>query len=379
MNKLLKILRFIKIYGPVRTWFKLAGRARIRLGLLRPRQMRNGVNVGVIGCGQFAFSTIGYSLSRYYSTPFIDCFDIDSSAQISFANFYRIAQPSSSALEVIQNDRVRYLYIASNHASHSDYATQGLEAGKTVYIEKPIAVTKLQLKSLVRAVDRYDGKIYSGYNRPFSLAVRRLKNYVRDMAGPITLNCFISGHHIPPEHWYRDPLEGTRVCGNVGHWLDLAVHILEWRSLPDQWKIQLNYSNELARDDDFSISMVSCEGDLVVIVLTARSEPFEGINETINFQQGDTICKIDDFRTMMVWQNKKVDRYRFWPKDVGHIHALRQPFEGNSHREWSEVVKSTLLMLCITDMVKSGKESISFSFTDALKDLEDPEQPKVPG
>ena len=194
--------------------------------------------------------------------------------------------------------------------------------------------------------------------------MRHLKKIVGERKSPITLNCFISGHIIPLDHWYRKPDEGTRVCGNVGHWLDLAVHILNWGlQVPNQWDIQLAYSDTNARDDDISISMTSSEGDLIVIVLTARNEPFEGINETINFQCNQTICKIDDFRDMTIWQGEKLQRKNFWPKDVGHKNAILQPFKSQQPRNYNEVMMSTLLMLHIAEMVKTGATSSQFSFS----------------
>ena len=174
---------------------------------------------------------------------------------------------------------------------------------------------------------------------------------------------------IPADHWYRKPEEGTRVCGNIGHWLDLASHILSWGVLPDRWSIQLAYSDLVARDDNLSVSLTSEAGDLIVIILTARSEPFEGINETIDFQCGELTAKIDDFRKMLVWKNDKKYSYRYWPKDVGHNTALLQPFSAPC-RDWEEVVRSSLLMLTIMEMVQSGEQQRNFSFNAALKLLE---------
>jgi len=107
--------------------------------------------------------------------------------------------------------------------------------------------------------------------------------------------------------------------------------------------------------------------DLVVIVLTARCEPFEGINETINFQMGNVIGKIDDFRAMSIWNEAQRIQKRYWPKDVGHEAALQQPYEDMMQRNWTEVVNSTLLMLKITDMVRSGDEYATFSFVESLE------------
>ena len=117
-----------------------------------------------------------------------------------------------------------------------------------------------------------------------------------------------------------------------------------------------------------AISLTSERGDLVNIVLTARSEPFEGINETINFQQGDVIAKIDDFRSMTVWKGPSVRRFNYWPKDVGHNLAIIQPFSG-IYRDWEEVEMSTLLMLFIADMVVNAENYSRFSFSNEISRL----------
>lgn len=367
MRSLRKVLRFVKIYGLRKTLYKVAGRSRHHSRLFRPRPKQER-NIGVIGCGQFTFSTVGYALVKQIGNRFTDCYDIDSAAMMSFAQFYGIGAPSPSSTDVISNKAVRLVYIASNHASHTNYATSALEAGKTVYLEKPISVDHRQLKQLLTIVHKAESDIYAGYNRPFSSAIRKLGNICRDVSGPLTLGCFISGHVLQADHWYRNPEEGTRICGNVGHWLDLAVHMLSWGELPDLWRITLACSNETARDEDLSISLTSDRGDLVNIVLTARSEPFEGINETINFQKGNVIAKIDDFRKMVVWNDDTCKKWRFWPKDVGHNLAIVQPFS-DTKREWHEIELSTLLMLFIKDMVIEGKSIAAFSFADEWEKL----------
>ena len=157
--------------------------------------------------------------------------------------------------------------------------------------------------------------------------------------------CFVVGHQLGPDHWYRRPDEGTRVCGNVGHWLDLLVHMLAWRGLPDQLQISITAATDNEPDDNVCIAIRSDRADLFSVMLTSRSEPFEGINETINFQHGATICKIDDFRRMTLWQGANVTTHRFWPKDVGHGRAILQPFTSAPGRDWHEVELSTMLML----------------------------------
>ncbi len=368
MDRLRKLLRFVAIYGPSRTFFKVAGRLRFRPpGWSRARTR----DIGLIGCGQFAFATIGYFLQRSFGARIAACFDTHEQAARSLAEALRVPHVASDAGAVLATPGLRTVYIASNHASHADYAVRALAQGLDVYVEKPIAVTHAQLVGLLRAQRSARGRLFAGYNRPFSAAVRRLRALTRvDPAGGITLQCFVVGHQLGPDHWYRRPDEGTRVCGNVGHWLDLLVHMMAWRGLPDRLQISITAASDSEPDDNVCISIRSDRADLFSVMLTSRSEPFEGINETINFQHGETICKIDDFRRMTVWQGVAVSTSRFWPKDVGHRRAILQPFASDEGRDWHEVELSTLLMLHVTEMVRRGEQQSTFSFATQWEQLQ---------
>ena len=353
-----KVWRFLTIYGVGKTAFKILGRLRLsglRLGKNRIR------DIGVIGCGQFSYATIGYSIWRKHGNRFALCYDISSSNARTFRKLYSISDNIQTPTDLINDPRIRYVYIASNHKSHTDYALQVLSAGKVPYIEKPVCVDHGQFQRLVMAVHQYGKPVYAGYNRPFSGAIRGLRDICSRSKSPLSLSCFVSAHNIAAEHWYRLPDEGTRICGNMGHWLDLAVHMLSWGELPDRWKILVACSNDSVPDDDIAVTLTSDRGDLVNIVMSSRTEPFEGIDETINFQQGDVIAKIDDFRSMKIWKGGTLKRYRFWPKDVGHNLAINQPFS-DVRREWHEVELSTLLMLFIKEMVLTGATAGNFSF-----------------
>ena len=225
------------------------------------------------------------------------------------------------------------------------------------------------MAKLNTAINSSQNNVYFGYNRPFSKAIKKLKEFCVDLTGPLTLNCFITGHFIDKNHWYRNPEEGSRICGNIGHWLDLAVHLLSWSNLPDFLKINITYSDYLISDDNICITLTSENSDLIVITLTSRSEPFEGINETINYQQDSVISKFDDVRSISVWKNDLFFIVSFQQKDVGHEDALLHPFQKFKFRSWEEILNSSMLTLTIAEMVKSRKEVSDFSFSKCLNNI----------
>jgi len=367
--KLRKVWRFVSIYGPGRTWFKVAG--RLRRGLPRLRSGGRAADIGMLGCGQFAFATIGYFLRRESGARIAACFDIEPRAAQSFARAQGLARPCASADELLAQPGLKLVYVASNHASHAGYGADALRRGLDVYVEKPVAVTLPQLAALEGARRAARGRLFAGYNRPFSAAIRDFRRHVRvDAAGGLSMQCFVSGHQLAADHWYRLPAEGTRICGNVGHWLDLFVHLLAWRGYPQRLDIALTCADDAEPDDNLSISLRSDRGDLCSIMLSSRTEPFEGINETINLQHGEAIAKIDDFRRMSLWQGSRLLRRRYWPKDVGHRLAILQPFRQDAPRDWQEVLRSALLVLQITRMVREGTRNAAFSFEQEVAQLE---------
>ena len=362
-----KLVRFVAIYGPGRTLFKAA--SRLRLDLALPSSRRVPCDVAIVGCGQFAFATIGYYLRSAAHHRIAACFDVDAEARETLAHAFAVPNVADSFESLLATPGLRTVYIASNHASHAPYAVAALARGLDVYVEKPIAVSFEQLVQLERARRAARGRLFAGYNRPFSAAIADLRRAMPISDAPFTMQCFVAGHVLPAEHWYRRPGEGTRVCGNIGHWLDLFVHVLAWRAPPDRLEIVVASSDPREPDDNLSIAITSDRGDLFSVTLSARSEPFEGINESIQIQHGETLCKIDDFRQSTVWRGERVLRRRYWPKDVGHRAALLQPFDDSRRRDWSEVVASTLLMLRIAEMVEHGTRSATFSFADSTARL----------
>jgi predicted dehydrogenase len=360
-----KILRFISIYGIIRTLFKVAGRMRAPIPiwwLLYLRYpIKRGRRVGVIGCGQFSFSAIAYFLAASTKCRIEWCCDIDDDAAKSFASAYGLNKYSNECTQFLKDTDL--VYIASNHASHTGYAIECLKAGCDVYIEKPISTTWEQFEKLLVIASETKKNIYVGYNRPHSPSINLIKQNISDNTLPFTLSCFITGHFIPEDHWYRDPKEGTRVCGNLGHWLDLAVHIIYWSGKTlESISINITYSDKITPSDNFSVALSTPRGDLISLTFSSRSEPFEGVNESINFQQGNLIAKINDHRHTQLWIDEKYKSKRYWPKNVGHKCAILQPFMESNKREWDELVVSNKLILVITDMVKNLETSNIYKF-----------------
>lgn len=357
-SKILKLYRFILLYGFQRTLIKAASRSmnvKLKYFVGQHYSFKKDKSVSLIGTGQFGFATISYLVLKNQGKRFLDCFDIDPSRSKFTSQFYGYQSITDIEL-LISNPKCKTIYIASNHSTHTDYAVKALKAGKDVYIEKPISVNKDQFNELLMAVSESSNRVFAGYNRPYSRSIKKVDSFIQNTQEPLSLNCFVSGHLIESDHWYRDEKEGTRICGNVGHWIDIMVHLMNIRGcIPEIFDISIAKANEDEQDDNLVISISTDFKDITSIFITSRTEPFEGINETINIQCGDVISKIDDFKSITIWKNDFKYSKRYYRKDVGHEKAINQPFLPSAEvRDWKEVKISTTIMLEITEMVKTN-------------------------
>ena len=348
-KNLKKVYRYTKALGISRTFVKICGRLRTAkyIGFfLFPNFSKKHNDVAIIGCGQFAFSTIGYFLKKYSKHNIRYCYDTNSEAAKSFSEFYR-CQNVSSIDTILKDKNIKFVYVASNHYTHTQYATEALKNGKYVHIEKPISVSPEQFEKLLKEIKPNIEKTAIGYNRPFSEAIKAIDLRIKDNQLPLSISSTICGHKIPPSHWYRNREEGTRICGNIGHWIDMSVHLMNTRgAYPNIFDISILQADESEIDDNLAISISTDKNDIISIFLTSREEPFEGINEGTNY-----------------WKKK------FFPKDVGHKKCILQLTNGFS-RDFNEVVVSTIIMLKIMHMAKNRIKSSKLFLKDEMQKYE---------
>src|SRR5882672_8773023 len=211
--KVRKALRYVRLFGVRRTLVKIRGQYHMRASddFDSPRWVNPRCSdpenprrrVAIIGCGNYAYSNIAYYLSRE-DARFLRCaYDHTKRRAVSLCKAFGGALAVADWHEILADPQVKIVYIASNHASHAEYAIACIEAGKHVHIEKPHVVSTDQLDRLLTAMRRNPAsKVFLGFNRPKSRLFRRLQSLLDKQSGPLMINWFIAGHEIPAGHWY---------------------------------------------------------------------------------------------------------------------------------------------------------------------------------
>jgi predicted dehydrogenase len=321
MFKIRKALRYVRLYGVRRTLIKIKGQYHMKkVYSSLPAQMdppEAGGHVGLIGCGSFAFSNIAYYLKKNYGRVIRAAMDIDIHKAASLFEAYNLRYYTDDAEKIIHDPAIDLVYIASNHASHAEYAIQALEAGKNVHIEKPHVVREDQLERLCAAMARSKRKVRLGFNRPNSRIGNEIKRHLDSQSGPSMFNWFIAGHEISPDHWYFKEEEGGRILGNLCHWTDFVFQLVA----PDnRYPITITPTRGQKSDCDIAVTFVFGDESIAAITFSAKGHTFEGVRERFAAHRGDVLISMDDFKDLTV---EVVDKkYKVSPLFRDHGHEL---------------------------------------------------------
>jgi predicted dehydrogenase len=277
-------------------------------------------HVGLLGCGNYAYSNIAYYLKKNYGSVIRGVMDINEHRAASLCQDYCANYYTTVPEDIIEDDAIDLVYIASNHATHAEYAIEALKRGKNVHIEKPHVVSLDQLQRLVKAAEESSGKIMSvGYNRPWSDIGVTIKNYLAKEHGAAMLNWFVAGHELDPDHWYFKEEEGGRILGNLCHWTDFTFNMID---AEHRYPITIIPARSQKSDCDIAVSYIFGDGSIAAITFSAKGHTFEGVREKLAAHRGNVLVSMDDFQKLVIEVvDKKIKKHPIF-RDHGHEKSI---------------------------------------------------------
>jgi predicted dehydrogenase/threonine dehydrogenase-like Zn-dependent dehydrogenase len=191
---------------------------------LKPSAPSSGVGISLIGAGNFASRTLLPALVAQ-SEPFtlrrvVSAQGLHAQCVAERFSALEACTDYRSALEDAKTDAV---IIATQHDLHATLAIAALQAGKSVWVEKPLALTEADLNQVMQVAAHAPGKLMVGFNRRFAPLARIAQQHIRERSGPKRYTYTINAGTLPVDHWALDPRRGGgRIVGEAIHFLDLV-------------------------------------------------------------------------------------------------------------------------------------------------------------
>jgi predicted dehydrogenase len=312
----------ILLAGPAPAGRGHAGEPRPRRIDLTAAPDGDTFGVSIVGCGNFARAVLLFHALRVPGVRLRGVCDIRPEVAAVHARALGAVFHSADFRELLADAATQAILVTTDHASHAAHVAAALDAGKAVHVEKPPAVVPEQLTLILDALARSGGTLTVGYNRPFAPAYPVVMNAIGRENGPIAAAMIVKGFKLPPEHWYYWPEQGTRLAGNLVHWIDLGYRIA-MGARPVSVHVSRDRARHPADAADATLTAIRFDdGSLVSIAFTSAGDDLRGVREWIEIARGATSIRIENFDRLEIACGPQVTRRRFG-RDRGHAAEIR--------------------------------------------------------
>ncbi|MBA64843.1 MAG: dehydrogenase [Candidatus Marinimicrobia bacterium] len=182
--------------------------------------------IGIIGSGNFTKTTLLPSISS--SKAQIKY--ISSSGGISgtqLAKKYDISISTTDYKEILNDNEIDTVIIVTKHDSHAQLVIESIQAGKNVFVEKPLALNYNQLNEIIKNLnENLSASLMVGFNRRFSPHLKSIRSSLKYHKSPININATMNAGFIQKDHWVHDlKIGGGRIIGEACHLIDVCVFL----------------------------------------------------------------------------------------------------------------------------------------------------------
>ena len=211
------------------------------------------------------------------------------------ANQYGAGYASTSVDEVLSDESIDAVVIGSRHDTHADLVGRSLEAGKHVFVEKPLAITEAELESVTAIFkNKPDRLLMTGFNRRFSPSIIALDSALEKRTTPLIMAYQMNVGYLSPDHWLRNSEGGGRNLGEACHVYDIFTQ-LTGAEVEDVHAKPVALSDDThSRNENFSVSMAFSDGSIGSLIFTSLGSSAYP-KETLQVYVDQTVYNLTDY------------------------------------------------------------------------------------
>ena len=272
--------------------------------------------LAVIGCGKLAqnqhISNIIKSKNAYLHTF---C-DLNTEVLDDLVKRFPGTAKCTDFAQVIANPEIDGVVIATREDMHVPLAIAALEAGKHVYVEKPLAETPEECNQVVAAEKKSGKKLIVGMNRRMAPAYREAREILNRNGGAKALYYRIADAYAID--WGKDYGAGKRLIHEVCHIFDIC------RFMTGS-EVETVYCLSTRRDEE-NIVLKFASG-ATAMILSSGYAPWETPKEHLEAVAEVGVVTIDEFCELNTYGMPEEICCKKYP---GHSHVERE----QSHVNW---------------------------------------------
>jgi len=210
--------------------------------------------------------------------------------------------------------------IATRHHLHAPLVVKALQAGRHVFVEKPLCLSREELQQIDAAIGCSAGSVQVGFNRRFAPASVELKRVLGEAPGPKSAAWRVAPGKLDPGHWYANHAEsGGRVLGEACHFLDYFCFL--FGSQPVRVFAQTTWpaAGRLPFPDSVAAQIEFSDGSSGQLIYTAEGDT-SFPKETLTVFGAGVVAELKNFQELLVHRGRKAQKFSYSSK--GHAEQM---------------------------------------------------------
>lgn len=335
--------------------------AKLDFNVSKPQISPEGkIGIGLIGAGLFARGTL---LPAMKGIKDVELRGVATSSGLSakhIADSYKFLYSTSDYKELLNDKDINLIFILTRHNSHARFVCEALNAGKNVYVEKPLCLTLDELKKTYSCYEKAalnNQLLMIGFERRFSPTAKKAKAFIGDNGPGSVVQIRCNAGFVPKNSWVHHPDEGGgRIIGEVCHFVDLAQFLTGGNP-----QVVFAACADSAQDtrDNVCVTMQMDNGAAVTITYAANGDK-SFPREEVQIFSGGGVFVINNFKDAMRVSGGKKKRWKALEVDRGVKNELKETFEAlkagcSSPIDFHSIVYTTLTTFAIEESIRTGK------------------------
>jgi predicted dehydrogenase/threonine dehydrogenase-like Zn-dependent dehydrogenase len=198
--------------------------------------------------------------------------------------------------------------IATRHHLHAPLVVKALDAGRHVFVEKPLCLSREELRQIDAAIHRSHGSVQVGFNRRFAPASVELKRVLGEAPGPKTATYRVVPGKLDPGHWYANYAQsGGRVLGEGCHFLDYFCFLFGAEPVRVFAQTTWPATGRLPFPDSVAAQVEFADGSSGQLIYTAEGDA--GFpKETLTVFGAGIAAELTNFQELVVHRARKAQK-----------------------------------------------------------------------
>ncbi|MDP3816906.1 bi-domain-containing oxidoreductase [Pseudomonas sp.] len=232
------------------------------------------------------------------------------------------AEASTDMGAMLANPTINTVAIVTQHDTHARFVGLALQAGKHVFVEKPLAIAHAELDEVQTAYNEAHAsgsgpQLMVGFNRRFSPQVQKMKALLQAVKEPKSFIMTMNAGAIPASHWTQDnAVGGGRIIGEACHFIDLMRFLTGSKIVSIQARRMGDTPGVEITEDKASITLGFEDGSFGTILYLANGAA-SFPKERVEVFAAGRVLQLDNFRKLKGFGWPGFSKLNLWKQDKG--------------------------------------------------------------